>query len=346
MRKIPYLILSLLMLLPMVSAAEDAAPQAEHRQGRFLGAQETTYPDWFKASFMELGEDVQEAADEGKRVMLFFHQDGCPYCNLMVERNLSQKDIQDTMKEKLDVIEINMWGDREIGAVNGKSYTEKLFAEALKVQFTPTLLFLDETGRVVLRLNGYIPPHNFKVALDYVNGHKEKETSYRKYLASRQPAAAAGELHNESFFAKPPYDLSKGEKPVALFFEQPQCPNCDKLHKEVLTDPAIRELVGRFDAIQLDMWSNTPVITPDGKKTTARKWARELEVNFAPSVVLLDRQQGEVIRSEAVFKRFHTESIFDYLLSGGFKHQPSFQRYITERAEAIREQGRDVNLWK
>ncbi|MEJ1471715.1 MAG: hypothetical protein RPU59_11690, partial [Candidatus Sedimenticola sp. (ex Thyasira tokunagai)] len=63
-------------------------------------------------------------------------------------------------------------------------------------------------------------------------------------------------------------------------------------------------------------------------------------------VVLLDRQQGEVIRSEAVFKRFHTESIFDYLLSGGFKHQPSFQRYITERAEAIREQGRDVNLWK
>lgn len=340
------LTLFLIISLPLISVAEESAVEAAHSQGEFIGAKETIYPDWFKASFMELAEDVQEAASEGKRVMLFFHQDGCPYCNLMVERNLSQKDIAETMQAKLDVIEINMWGDREVGAVNGKTYTEKAFAEALKVQFTPTLLFLDESGRVVLRLNGYIPPHNFKVALDYVNSHKEKESSYRKYLAKRQPPPAAGELHSESFFIKPPYDLSKGKRPVALFFEQQQCPNCDKLHKEVLTDSGIRQLVSRFDAVQLDIWSDTPVVTPTGKRVTARAWARELQINFAPSVVLIDRQHGEVIRSEAVFKRFHTESIFDYLLSGGFQHQPSFQRYITERAEGIREQGRDVDLWK
>ncbi len=206
MHKLPCLIISLLMLLPIFSSAEEG-----QRQGKFLGARETAYPDWFKASFMELGEDVQEAAEEGKRVMLFFHQDGCPYCNLMVERNLSQKDIQETMKAKLDVIEINMWGDREVGAVNGKTYTEKRFAEVLKVQFTPTLLFLDESGKVILRLNGYIPPNTFKTALGYVNGHKEKEGSYRNYLAANKPPKAAGKLHNEVFFL-PPSMISAGER--------------------------------------------------------------------------------------------------------------------------------------
>jgi hypothetical protein len=94
------------------------------------------------------------------------------------------------------------------------------------------------------------------------------------------------------------------------------------------------------------MWADTPVITPDGQRTTAREWARALAINYAPSVVLFDPQAGEVIRSEAFFKRFHTASIFDYLLSGAYKAEPSFQRYISARAEQIREQGRDVDIWQ
>ncbi|MEW8385293.1 MAG: thioredoxin, partial [Candidatus Thiodiazotropha taylori] len=34
-------------------------------------------PSWFKNSFLDLGEDIEEAAEEGKRVILYFHQDGC-----------------------------------------------------------------------------------------------------------------------------------------------------------------------------------------------------------------------------------------------------------------------------
>jgi hypothetical protein len=62
---------------------------AAEKKGEFFGAMETEYPDWFKESFLELEEDVQEAGEAGRRVMLFFHQAGCPYCNLLVERNLS-----------------------------------------------------------------------------------------------------------------------------------------------------------------------------------------------------------------------------------------------------------------
>ena len=46
---------------------------------------------------------------------------------------------------------------------NGKQYKEKDLALGLKIQFTPTLLFCDEKGKIVLRLNGYRSPTKFNV---------------------------------------------------------------------------------------------------------------------------------------------------------------------------------------
>jgi thioredoxin-related protein len=325
------------------------AQAAEPKRGSFSGARETVYPDWFKASFLDFEEDIAEAAAAGRRYLLFIHQDGCPYCNRMVEANLAQKDIEATMRKHLDVVELNMWGDREVVTVGGRSFTEKDFARALEVQFTPTLVFFDEQGQVALRLNGYIPPAEFRVALDYVTQRKERELSYRDYVARHAPAAAAEALNPEPFFVPPPVDLSAtgtNGKPLAVFFEQADCPNCDLLHREVLTAAMTRAELAPFHAVQLDMWSETPVVAPDGRATTARDWARDLGVVYAPTIVLFAADGSEVIRSEAWFKTFHTASILAYVSSGGYRDEPNFQRYISARAEHIQEQGIDVDLWR
>ncbi|WP_260295438.1 thioredoxin family protein [Sedimenticola hydrogenitrophicus] len=341
LKRIPFSRLLPLLLLFYFGTASAAT------EGRFFGARETVYPDWFKESFLDIREDVAEATAAGRRVLLFFHQNGCPYCNLMVERNLSQRDIAERMRREFDVIGVNMWGDRAVTDMAGEELTEKGFAAALRVQFTPTLLFLDESGQAILRLNGYIPPATFALALEYVGGRLEQQTAYRDFLASRQVAVAAdGQLHSQPFFIAGPHDLSLVQEPLAIFFEQRDCPACGRMHRELLSDPEISDLVSRTHAIQLDMWAATPIITPDGVRTTAREWARTLAINYAPSVVLFDPQTGEVIRSEAFFKRFHTAAIFDYLLSGAYKTEPSFQRYLSARAEHIRAQGKDVDIWR
>ncbi|MES9873479.1 MAG: thioredoxin fold domain-containing protein [Candidatus Sedimenticola sp. 6PFRAG7] len=324
-----------------------ASEREEKPQGEFLGAKPTVYPEWFKESFLDFRDDVQEAADEGRRVLVFFHQEGCPYCNLMVERNLSQQDVAETMQQHLDVIEVNMWGDREVVGLDGTETTEKKFSAALRVQFTPTMLFFNEQGKVILRLNGYIPPQTFKIALDYVIGKKERETSYRAYLAANRPERSSGKLNVQPFFKSAPHDLQRTSgRPLALFFEQKQCPNCDRMHRDVMVDDGVIEQVKRFDAVQLDMWSGDELVTPDGRRVSVRKWASELGIAFAPTIVLFNPAGEEVIRSEAFFKRFHTESIFDYVAGEGYRTEPSFQRYISTRAEHIQEQGRDVDIWK
>lgn len=321
---------------------------AEQSKGRFLGAMETEFPSWFKESFLDLQEDIDEATASNKRVMLFFQQAGCPYCNALVERNLSQKDIEQKVRKNIDVIAINMWGDREVTHVDGRQYTEKTLAEALRVQFTPTLIFFNRDSEVILRLNGYRSPQRFALDLDYVIQGKETEISYRDFIAARQPAKKISKaLIAEEFFTPPPYDLRAGkDKPLAVFFEQKDCPNCVFLHEKVLVEAELRAMIGQFNSVQLDMWSQTPLITPQGKHTTARQWASDLDIKYAPSIVLFDRHRKEVIRTEAFFKVFHNMGVFNYVLSKAYEDQPSFQRYLSDYAEQLREQGRDVDIWR
>ena len=69
--------------------------QAEQKKGEFHGAGSFSIPAWFKHSFLDLREDIRDAAAEGKRVMVYFHQNGCPYCAALVNNNFSQKNIEE-----------------------------------------------------------------------------------------------------------------------------------------------------------------------------------------------------------------------------------------------------------
>ncbi|MEE8286242.1 MAG: hypothetical protein V3R72_06060, partial [Gammaproteobacteria bacterium] len=59
-----------------------------------------------------------------------------------------------------------------------------------------------------------------------------------------------------------------------------------------------------------------------------------------------NRQGEEIIRSDSYFRIFHTQSVMDYVLSEAYRDEPSFQRYISARGEAIREKGIDVDIWR
>ena len=139
-------------------------------------------PAWFANSFLDLRDDVAEAAASGKRVLLYFYQDGCPYCKKLLDTNFALADTETRTREKFEVIAINMWGDREVTGLDGEETTEKTFASSLRVMFTPTLLFLNEAGKVVLRLNGYYPPHKFNTALDYAAQYNGSAPSFSEYL--------------------------------------------------------------------------------------------------------------------------------------------------------------------
>lgn len=306
-------------------------------------------PGWFRETFLDLREDVREAAAEKKRLLVYFGQDGCPYCRELMRVNFGQKDIVDQTRRHFNAIAINIWGDREITWTDGKTRSEKDFAAFLKVQFTPTLLFFNEKGDVVLRLNGYYPPHKFRAALDYVAGRHEGKTPFAAYLQRHAGEPASGKLHDQPFFLKPPYGLGRprkaGAKPLAVLFEQPHCAACDELHATGFKDAAARALIAKFDVARLELFGQQPVVTPGGKRLTEAQWAQELKLAYTPSVVIFDAGGKEVFRVEAYLRPFHFVSSLDYVASGAYLKQPSFQRYLQARAERIRAAGGSAELW-
>ncbi|MGB5473974.1 MAG: thioredoxin fold domain-containing protein, partial [Gammaproteobacteria bacterium] len=303
-------------------------------------------PEWFANSFLDIREDIAEAQAQGKRVLLYFYQDGCPYCKKLLDTNFALADTVQRTRDNFDVIAINMWGDREVTDLAGMHTTEKEFAKQLRVMFTPTLLFLDEQGRIVLRLNGYYPPHKFNAALDYGAQYSGDAPDFRGYLAQVDPAPASGKLYTDASFLSAATDLAARDsgKPLLVLFEQADCAPCDELHQDILQRPASRVQLARFDVVLLDMWSNAPVSRTDGRKSSIAEWARDLKVQYAPSLLFFDADNREVFRTEAYLKAFHTQSAMDYVASRAYLEQPDFQRYIAARADALEARGIHVDL--
>jgi thioredoxin-related protein len=148
--------------------------------------QEIDVPAWFKVSFLDLRDDFKDAAAGGKRLMLYFGQNGCPYCKQLMAVNFQTPTIVAKTRRHFDVIEINILGSRDVTWTDGTVRTEKAFARYLKVGYTPTLLVIDERGAIVTRINGYLPPAPFTAALDYVvDGAYRQEPDLQSYLKSR-----------------------------------------------------------------------------------------------------------------------------------------------------------------
>ncbi|HSW24579.1 MAG TPA: thioredoxin fold domain-containing protein, partial [Burkholderiaceae bacterium] len=108
-------------------------------------------PPWFTQSFLDLPDELQAATQEKKRLLLYFGQDGCPYCRRLMEANFSQRAIVDKTRTNFRAIALDIWGDLDVTWTDGRRSTEKELAKQLKVQFTPTLLLLDEQGRIDVR---------------------------------------------------------------------------------------------------------------------------------------------------------------------------------------------------
>ena len=307
-------------------------------------------PPWFRETFLDIREDVREAANEGKRLMVYFGQDGCPYCRELMRVNFSQKDIIEKARRHFHAVAINLWGDREVTWLDGSMVGEKSLATRLGVQFTPTLLFFDEEGAIVLRLNGYYAPHQLNAAMDYVASRQETRVPFAEYLQRHARAPATGRLHDQPFLLKPPLDLRRPRKeaahrPLAVLFEQKDCAACDELHREGFASTGMKERVARLDVARLELFGKERVVTPSGRPLTAEQWGRELKVAYTPTIVFFDPAGREVFRIEAYLRPFHLASSFEYVTSGAYRTQPSFQRYLQARAEKIRAAGGRVDLW-
>ncbi len=303
-------------------------------------------PRWFAMTFLDFREDVGDAAREGKRLLVYFGQDGCPYCTKLMTVNFSNAEIVGKTRANFVTTAINIWGDRDVTWTDGRTMREKDLARVLDVQFTPTILIFDERAQVVARLDGYYPPNEFEAVLDYAIERLERTQSVGDYLRKRGKAAASGTLHDEPFFMRTPLDLRRtaGGKPLAVLFETVDCAACDELHRDAFQRETVLTQVRRVDMARLALGSPVQLTTPDGRTVKASEWARELDVMYTPSIVFFDPSGTEVFRVSAYLRPFHLANALAYVAEGAY-HSEAFQHYLQKRTDAMRARGERVELW-
>ncbi|MFK5892089.1 MAG: thioredoxin fold domain-containing protein [Pseudomonadota bacterium] len=295
---------------------------------------EIIYPDWFKESFLDLQDDIQESlTDKKKGIIVYFGQKHCAYCQALMEKDFGQKDIATYVRNNFDVIAINIWGSKEVTTPDGKVMTEREYALREKANLTPSLIFYNTQGEKAFMLRGYYPPYKFRAALEYVAEKYYQEESFSDYItrADPPPKFEISDMNKEDFFMSPPYVLDrshfKADKPLLVFFEQHDCHACDVLHSDPIQYPKTQNLLTYFDSVQVDINSNTPILTPDGKKLTAKQWANQLNLFYTPTIIAFDESGKEIMRIDSVAHVYRLNSILEFIASKTYLTTENFMSW-------------------
>lgn len=179
----------LALLLAFTSPGYGAGPPSAPPSG--AGSRGVEIPDWFKASFLDMREDVREASRLHRRVMLFFWQEGCSYCEELLEVGFRDPAVLSLMKAHFDAIAVDIHGSLEVTWLDGRARPEKDLAGFLGIRFTPTLLFLGEDGEAAMQLTGYYPPEKLRVALADLAKRMEAPESSSRAVSSPDVVVAA-----------------------------------------------------------------------------------------------------------------------------------------------------------
>lgn len=155
-------------------------------------------PEWLRDTFKDMSEDLAEAEDEGRRLLVIWEQRGCIYCDKMYKEVFPRDEIKALIEENYYVVQMNLFGDVEVTDFDGEAMSEKDMALRWGVMFTPTMMFFPhaeeiedgETARDaaqdVAMMPGAFGFHTTKNLLTWVleEGYKGDE-NFQKYHARK-----------------------------------------------------------------------------------------------------------------------------------------------------------------
>lgn len=160
-----------------------------------LGEDGLYHQPWFLESFLELSDDLEAATTKGKRLAIMWELKGCPYCRETHLVNFADPAVEVFIKERFEILQLNVIGAREVTDFDGEKLSEKRMAEKYGIRFTPTFQFFAERAqdlaakkpreREVLRTQGYLQPKDFRATFAFVAERAYDKETLRDYLRAR-----------------------------------------------------------------------------------------------------------------------------------------------------------------
>jgi thioredoxin-related protein len=126
--------------------------------------------------------------------------------------------------------------------------------------------------------------------------------------------------------------ISKGKKGFVLVFEMDECPFCDRMHANILSDSKVQKVYrDKFGVFRIDIRSTNPVVDIGGHETTEKKMAEVFKIRGTPTTVFVDFEGRELARFVGPAKDVNEFLLLaNYVSNGDYRTHP-FARYRKEQ---------------
>ena len=179
--------------LGLVAAAAAAVPARAFADGGPVLNDDGLYEQpFFVQSFLDLAEDLETAAQAGKRFAVMWELKGCPYCKETHFVNFADPEIRGFVSGNFDILQLNFVGSREVTDFDGEAMEERELARKWGIRFTPTTMFFPESldevaGRPgneaeVARMPGYFKPPHFLAMYRFVQQKAYADSTFNDFL--------------------------------------------------------------------------------------------------------------------------------------------------------------------
>jgi thioredoxin-related protein len=115
---------------------------------------------------------------------------------------------------------------------------------------------------------------------------------YLACFAFQHATAAPPEEYNFLPFDKALQQSANGNKPLFLYFGRYGCNTCRKMHKEIFSDPSLRQnLTQHFVLAYVDTESGNRIRLANGERTTEMQFASRSRILGTPTFVFFSKDQ-------------------------------------------------------
>jgi len=131
-------------------------------------------------SWNDFNSAVNAADINGKTLFLFFEAEWCGFCKQMRSEIFPLDSVQDKVGEGFVPVAIDIESDEKIVYQN-KEMSQKSFSHQMRIDATPTIMFMSREGEVIGRYRGFADENEFTLLLDYIRGGDVDNVNFAEY---------------------------------------------------------------------------------------------------------------------------------------------------------------------
>lgn len=128
----------------------------------------------------EMGEAMELAAKNDKKVLVYANAVWCTYCKKMEKEIFSQEKVQNATNEDFYSVWIDIESEEELN-FRGEKMSQIQFARIMRVTGTPTFIFFDSDGEIIAGQPGYIPEDLYMQILEFVGSDAYLTQSFSEF---------------------------------------------------------------------------------------------------------------------------------------------------------------------